>query len=76
MVRQWSAATVVAGLLIGGCAGGSGAPAPAAEQAVPEPRNPTVFDEQLEALDKARAVQATLDKADADRRKALDDAGG
>ncbi len=74
MVRQWSAATVVAGLLIGGCAGGSGAPA--AEQAVPEPRKPTVFDEQLEALDKARAVQATLDKADADRRKALDDAGG
>ncbi|MGB0133130.1 hypothetical protein [Dokdonella sp.] len=35
----------------------------------------TVFDEQLKALDKAKAVQATLDEAKAARDKAIDEGG-
>ncbi len=76
MVRQWSAATIVAWLFIGGCAGDTGEPAPGTDAAAPEQRKPTVFDDPLEALDKAKAAQGTLDQADADRRKALEDAGG
>ncbi|MBN8482682.1 MAG: hypothetical protein J0L88_13950 [Xanthomonadales bacterium] len=76
MVRQWSVATFVACLGIGACSGRSEAPPAPAADAAPEARTPTVFDDPLKALDKAKAVQATLDQADADRRKALDDAGG
>ena len=76
MVRQWSAAAIAACVFIGGCTSGTGTPPPAGDDAAPDPRRPTVYDDQLEALDKAKAVQATLDKAGADRRKALDDSGG
>jgi hypothetical protein len=48
-------------------------PAPPADA---PPRTKTVLDEQLKALDKAKAVQATLDKQKADADKALEDAGG
>jgi hypothetical protein len=37
---------------------------------------PTVFDAQLKALDKAKAVQGVVDKQKADADKKLDDQGG
>ncbi|MEZ5461110.1 hypothetical protein [Dokdonella sp.] len=39
-------------------------------------KQPTVLDDQLKALDKARAVEATLEEAKAARDKAIDEAGG
>jgi hypothetical protein len=42
----------------------------------PVQRAPTVLDDQLKALDKARAVEATLQKEQANRDKAIEDAGG
>lgn len=36
----------------------------------------TVFDDQLKALDKARAVEATLEEAKAARDKAIDEGSG
>ena len=49
------------------CSGGPPPPAPAA-QPKPAERQKTVIDAQLKALDKAKAVQGTLDQ----RTKALD----
>lgn len=48
-------------------------PTPAA--AAESPRK-TVLDEQRKALEKAKAVQATIDDAAAAQRKAIDEAGG
>ena len=42
----------------------------------PAKRPATVFDDQLKALDKAKAVEETLKKEQADRDKAIEDAGG
>jgi hypothetical protein len=39
-------------------------------------KQPTVLDDQLNALDKARAVEATLEDAKAARDKAMDEASG
>lgn len=36
----------------------------------------TVLDEQMKALEKAKAVQRTVDEAAEAQRKAIDDAGG
>lgn len=52
------------------------ADAPAAPPAATETRKPTVFDDQLKALDKAKAVEQTLQKAQADRDKQMEDQGG
>ena len=41
-----------------------------------EARQPTVLDDQLKALDKARAVEETLKKAQADRDKQIDEQSG
>lgn len=38
-----------------------------------EPAQPTVFDEQLKALEKAKEVEETLKKAQADRDKAMEE---
>ena len=78
MVRE-SLFVLIASGLLAACAGDAQPPAaPATPVATesPPPRTPTVFDEQLKALEKAKAVQDTLDKAAADRQKAIDDAGG
>ena len=40
------------------------------------PRAPTVFDDQLKALDKAKAVEQNLQKAQAERDKEMDEQGG
>ena len=58
---------------------GSKAPDDAAAQAAPQPKQKTVFDTQLQALDKAKAVQGVVDqqKADTDKKiKAQEDGGG
>jgi uncharacterized lipoprotein len=39
-------------------------------------QQPTVFDDQLKALDKAKAVEATLEDAKAATDKAIDEASG
>ena len=78
MVRQAMFVLVICGLLVA-CAGDAPPPAVPADPAAPGPATahaPGVLDEQMKALEKAKAVQATLDKAAAERGKALDDAGG
>ena len=42
----------------------------------PLPHQPTVFDTQLKALDKAKTVQDTVDKQKRDADKKMEDAGG
>jgi len=49
----------------------------AAQQAAAAPvKQKTVFDDQLKALEKAKAVQKTVDDAAKAQQKAIDDAGG
>ena len=78
MVRHLSVASILAcGLLLAACSGGGDAPAaPATSPEPPAARTPTVIDDQLKALEKAKAVQATLDAAEAERRRKLEEAGG
>jgi hypothetical protein len=52
------------------------AEAPADTPAAADQRTPTVFDDQLKALDKAKAVEETLKKAQADRDKQIDEQSG
>lgn len=50
---------------------------PSADAAAqPAKRTATVLDDQLKALDKAKSVEATLKQEQADRDKAIEDAGG
>lgn len=51
-------------------------PTAAAAQPAPAAPNKTVFDTQLKALQKAKDVQKTVDKQNADAEKKLEDAGG
>jgi hypothetical protein len=83
MVRQTLALAAASfALLIGAC---SSSPPPdadtadgSAEVAAPDsaPSQPTVFDDQLKALEKAKQVEETLQKAKDDRDKAMEEAGG
>ena len=57
------------------CSRGTPPPAPAA-QPKPAERQKTVIDAQLKALDKAKAVQGTIDQQKKDMDKKLEDAGG
>ena len=52
------------------------AEAPVDSPAAAEARQPTVFDDQLKALDKAKSVEQTLQKAQAERDKEMDEQGG
>ncbi len=52
------------------------AEAPVDPPAAAETRQPTVFDDQLKALDKAKSVEQTLQKAQAEREKEMDEQGG
>lgn len=45
-------------------------------QKTPPPPQKTVIDDQLKALEKAKAVQGTVDQQKADTDKAIEDAGG
>ncbi|HET9031648.1 MAG TPA: hypothetical protein VFN25_01955 [Dokdonella sp.] len=80
MVRQilkFTASLLVLGLLAACSSPSSDVPDKAADQpAAAEVRKPTVFDDQLKALDKAKAVEATLKKAEAERSKEIDEQSG
>lgn len=54
----------------------SSKPADPSVVATPATRQPTVLDAQLETLDDAKKVQATVDEADRKHRKEIEDAGG
>jgi hypothetical protein len=54
----------------------SQAPPPAAAQTPPPAPQKTVFDDQLKALEKAKAVQGTVDQQKKDEDKKIEDAGG
>lgn len=57
---------------------GSKAPAEAAAEPAPQPAQKTVFDTQLKALDKAKAVQGVVDqqKVEADKKLKEEEGGG
>lgn len=64
-----------AAVLLGACSSHSADEAAAQKQAA-APKQKTVFDDQLKALEKAKAVQKTVDDAAKAQEKAIDDAGG
>ena len=72
MLRSIAFAVCVCALA--GCSGRQ-ADQQAAQPAVPA-KPKTVLDEQLKALEKAKAVQQTVDDAAKAQQKAIDDAGG
>lgn len=83
MLRQSlrCAAGLCAAMLLVACSSSAPDAAPAAQtptdQAPPaELRQPTVIDEQLKALDKAKAVEQELQKAQAERDKEIDAQSG
>ncbi|MEO7935116.1 MAG: hypothetical protein ABIR27_02555 [Dokdonella sp.] len=83
MVRQTLkfAASLFALSLLGACSSHSSdadnqAAAPTANSPAPVARKPTVFDDQLKALDKAKAVEEDLKKAQAERDKQIDEQTG
>jgi outer membrane biosynthesis protein TonB len=51
-------------------------PPPPAAKDKPPVHQPSVFDTQLKALDKAKSVQDTVDKQKRDADKKMEDAGG
>jgi hypothetical protein len=51
-------------------------PESSADEPAAEARKPTVFDDQLKALDKAKSVEETLKKAQAERDKQMDEQSG
>ncbi len=80
MVRQTLklAAGLFALSLLGACSShssdtDSSAAAAPADPPAAEARKPTVFDDQLKALDKAKAVEEDLRKAQAERDKQIDE---
>jgi hypothetical protein len=54
----------------------SKAPAEAAAEPAPQPAQKTVFDTQLKALDKAKAVQGVVDQQKVEADKKLKEAEG
>ena len=71
-------ALILAGLaMLAGCSGDRSADETPAAQAQPAPaRARTLVDDQLKALEKARAVEKQLQDEKARRDRELDDAGG
>ncbi|MDR3386631.1 MAG: hypothetical protein P4L92_06215 [Rudaea sp.] len=65
---------IIASSALGACS--SDKPPPQAQTQAPQPPGKTVFDTQLKALDKAKAVQGVVDKQNRDADKKLEDAGG
>jgi hypothetical protein len=57
------------------CSESNAPPQPTAAQ-TPPPAQQTVIDDQLKALEKAEAVQGTVDQQKKDTDKKIDDAGG
>lgn len=81
MLRQTLnfAVTLLAVSLLGACSSstpeqnGETSKAAAEQGAAAEERQPTVFDDQLKALDKAKSVEATLQKAQQERDKKMEE---
>lgn len=72
-----SIALVLCAVVLGACSGRPSADGGADPAAGPVSTKPkTVLDDQLKALEKAKAVQQTVDDAAEAQRKAIDDAGG
>lgn len=71
-------ALILAGLvMLAACSDrGTGDEAPAPREQAAPVRGKTVVDEQLKALDKARAVEKQLQDEKASRDRALESAGG
>ncbi|MBN8727107.1 MAG: hypothetical protein J0H15_05315 [Xanthomonadales bacterium] len=71
-------ALILAGLtMLAACSGrGGGDEAPAPQAQAAPVRGKTVVDEQLKALEKARAVEKQLQDEKAKRDRELEDAGG
>ena len=84
MVRQTLqfAASLLALSLLGACSSktadeeSAAANAPTEQAPATQTRQPTVFDDQLKALDKAKAVEESLKKAQAERDKEMDEQTG
>lgn len=71
MVRQSIVAAVVVAGLVSGCAREATPPEPEKAE-----RKPTVLDDQLKALEKAKGVQQELDEAARKRDAAAEEQGG
>ncbi|MEO8672007.1 MAG: hypothetical protein ABI411_11885 [Tahibacter sp.] len=65
--------TVAACLLLAACGGSDKS---ASTTTAPPPPQKTVIDTQLKALEKAKAMQETVNKQAEDEKKKIDDAGG
>ena len=75
-MRRPAAALLFASLFVlAGCGPSAETPPPAAD-APPPVRTPTVLDPQLQALERAKAVQAQIDAQAEAQRQAIKDAGG
>jgi hypothetical protein len=60
--------------VLGACSGGT--PTEAAVESTPSAPQPTVFDDQLKALEKAKAVEQQLQEAKEKADQAIEDQGG
>lgn len=69
-----SLSLVLTGVLLAACS--SATPPPAPDATAPVARVPTVIDPQLQALDKAKAVQKQVDDQARQTRDAIERAGG
>ena len=72
-MRVLAASFVLA--LLAACSGGT-PPETAKTEAAPEARQPTVFDEQLKALEKAKAVEAQMQEDKERRDREIEEQGG
>ena len=67
----------IAPLVLGGCGGSAPADQPAdqpADRNEPAPRRETVFDPLTSTIDRAQAVQQTVDEQAAEQRRRLEEA--
>ena len=74
MTRSLALAACVC--LFAACSGHKAEDEAAKQAAAAQPPQKTVFDDQLKALEKAKAVQKTVDDAAKAQQKAIDDQGG
>ena len=74
-MRTLIPASALLTLLLAAC-GGSDKPAAPQAAAPPPPPQKTVFDDQLKAIDKAKAVEGKLEEEKAKTDERVKDAGG
>ncbi|WP_395790549.1 hypothetical protein [Aquimonas sp.] len=77
MCRPVIALIFASSVVLAGCGRAAETAPPGAEVDTPPPaRTPTVLDPQLQALERAKAVQAQIDAQAEAQRQAIKDAGG